>query len=153
MWDGLYEKHYNELVRYALSACKVQAEAEDLAQEVFVRAMQNEPVLEELSSGQRRAWLYRCLKNLLCDRFRRGQVENAYLAVIREDAAVFDPGMEAVENRLLLEKLTPEDRALFYLRFEEGYNASELAEIFGVPSGTIRARLSRMRKILKTMIQ
>ena len=55
--------------------------------------------------------------------------------------------------QLLLAKLTPEDRALFHLRFEEGYNASELAEMFGVPSGTIRARLSRMRKTLKTMIE
>lgn len=153
MWESIYEKYYGELVRYALSSCKVQVEAEDLVQEVFVRAMHNELVLKELGPSQKRAWLYRCLKNLLCDRFRKGQVEMAYLTEIQEDAVAFDPGLEAVENRLLLDKLTSEDRTLFYLRFEEGYNAAELAEMFGVPAGTIRARLSRMRKNLKKMIE
>ena len=153
MWESLYNKHYGELCRYAVSVCKNQAEAEDAAQEVFVRAMQQESVLKELRSSQRRAWLYRSLKNLLCDRFRHAQLEESYIAALQEDRGAYDPGMEEVENRLLLAKLPPEDRALFHLRYEEGYKASELAEMFGVPAGTIRARLSRMRSVLKTMIE
>ena len=43
----------------------------------------------------------------------------------------------------------PEDRMLFHLRFEEGYNATELAEMLHLPPGTIRARLSRARSLLK----
>ena len=109
-------------------------------------------MLKELGSSQRRAWLYRSLKNLLCDRFRHAQLEESYIAALQEDRGAYDPGMEEVENRLLLAKLPPEDRALFHLRYEEGYKASELAEMFGVPAGTIRARLSRMRSVLKTMI-
>lgn len=153
MWESLYEKQYSELVRYAMSVCKNQAEAEDAAQEVFVRAMQQECVLEELSPSQRRGWLYRSLKNLLCDRFRHGRLEETYLVSSKDEMSVFDPGLEEVENRMLLARLSPEDRVLFHLRYEEGYNASELSEIFGVPSGTIRARLSRIRKTLKTMIE
>ena len=42
---------------------------------------------------------------------------------------------------------------LFHLRYEEGYNASELAELFHMPAGTIRARLSRCRNLLKTMLE
>lgn len=153
MWDALYEKHYPELLRYAAGACKNQAEAEDVAQEVFVKALQNADALEDLGPSQRRAWLYRSMKNLMCDRYRRTQLENAYLESRLEDSVAFDPGIQEAENRMLLSRLSPEDQALFHLRFEEGYNASELAEIFGVPSGTIRARLSRMRKNLKTMIE
>lgn len=152
MWDELYEKHYPELLRYAAAACKNQAEAEDVAQEVFLKALQNADTFEDLGPNQRRAWLYRALKNLMCDRYRRAQLENAYLESKQADAAYLEPGIQELENRMLLAKLTPEDRTLFHLRYEEGYNASELAEMFHMPTGTIRARLSRLRKLLKNML-
>lgn len=153
MWEDLYEKHYPELLRYAAVACKNQTEAEDVAQEVFLKALQNADTFEDLDPNQRRAWLYRALKNLMCDRYRRAQLEIGYLETREADVVRYDPGIQEAENRLLLAKLSPEDQALFCLRYEEGYNASELAEIFGVPAGTIRARLSRMRNHLKTIIE
>lgn len=153
MWEDLYEKHYPELLRYAAVACKNQTEAEDVAQEVFLKALQNADTFEDLAPNQRRAWLYRALKNLMCDRYRRAQLEMAYLETREADVVRYDPGIQEAENRLLLAKLSPEDQALFCLRYEEDYNASELAEIFGVPAGTIRARLSRMRNHLKTIIE
>lgn len=153
MWEELYEKHYPELLRYAVAACKNLAEAEDVAQEVFLKALQNPDTFQDLGPSQKRAWLFRSLKNLMCDRYRRGQLENAYLEARQEQAEYWDPGIQETENRLLLAQLTPEDRTLFHLRYEEGYSASELSEMFHIPAGTIRARLSRMRKLLKNMLE
>lgn len=153
MWEELYEKHYPELLRYAVAACKNLAEAEDAAQEVFLKALQNPDTFQDLGPSQKRAWLFRTLKNLMCDRYRRGQLENAYLEARQEQAEYWDPGIQETENRLLLAQLTPEDRTLFHLRYEEGYSASELSEMFHIPAGTIRARLSRMRKLLKNMLE
>ena len=153
MWEELYEKHYKELLRYAVAACKNLAEAEDVAQEVFLKALQNPDTFQDLGPSQKRAWLFRTLKNLMCDRYRRGQLENAYLEARQEQAEYWDPGIQETENRLLLAQLTPEDRTLFHLRYEEGYSASELSEMFHIPAGTIRARLSRMRKLLKNMLE
>ena len=153
MWEELYEKHYKELLRYAVAACKNLAEAEDVAQEVFLKALQNPDTFADLGPSQKRAWLFRTLKNLMCDRYRRGQLENAYLEARQEQAEYWDPGIQETENRLLLAQLTPEDRTLFHLRYEEGYSASELSEMFHIPAGTIRARLSRMRKLLKNMLE
>lgn len=153
MWEELYEKHYKELLRYAAAACKNLAEAEDAAQEVFLKALQNPDTFQDLGPSQKRAWLFRTLKNLMCDRYRRGQLENAYLEARQEQAEYWDPGIQETENRLLLAQLTPEDRTLFHLRYEEGYSASELSEMFHIPAGTIRARLSRMRKLLKNMLE
>lgn len=153
MWEDVYEKLYPELLRYAAAACQNQAEAEDVAQEVFLKALQNADTFEDLGPNQRRAWLYRALKNLMCDRYRRAQLENTYLEAQETEAFAMDVGIQELENQMLLAKLTPEDRSLFHLRYEEGYNASELAEMYGIPAGTIRARLSRMRKLLKTMIE
>ena len=77
MWEELYGKHYPELVHYAAAACKNQMEAEDIAQEVFLRALQNADLFEDLGPSQKRAWLFRRLKKLLCDRYRRAALENA----------------------------------------------------------------------------
>ena len=152
MWDELYEKHYPELLRYACAACKNQAEAEDAAQEVFLKALQNASDFLEMGPSQRRAWLFRTLKNHLYDRYRRTALENAYLQAQEMEETYLEPGLQEVENRLLLERLSPEDRTLFHLRYEEGYNASELAQMFHLPPGTVRARLSRTRTLLKTML-
>ena len=153
MWEALYKAHYPELLRYCAAACHDPALAEDLTQEVFLKALQNVDTFEGLGPSQRRAWLFRTLKNLMCDRYRRGQLENAYLEARQEQAEYWDPGIQETENRLLLAQLTPEDRTLFHLRYEEGYSASELSEMFHIPAGTIRARLSRMRKLLKNMLE
>lgn len=152
MWEELYRKHYSELVRYAASAGKNQAEAEDIAQEVFLKALQNAALFEDLGPNQKRAWLFRTLKNLLCDRYRRMALEHAYLENRTEEAAYLEPGIQEAENVLVLAALSSEDRMLFHLRYEEGYNASELSQMFHIPTGTIRARLSRCRKLLKTML-
>ena len=153
MWEELYTRHYPELLRYAAAACKNQTEAEDVAQEVFLKAMQNADVLQDLGPSQRRAWLFRSLKNLMCDRYRRAQLETAFLESREGESVYWEPGIQETENRLLLAQLSQEDRVLFHLRYEEGYNASELAEMFRMPAGTIRARLSRCRNILKTMLE
>lgn len=153
MWEELYQKHYPELVRYACAACKNQAEAEDVAQEVFLRALQNGDLFEDLGPSQKRAWLFRSLKNLMCDRYRRTALENAYLESRPEEDAYLEPGLQEAENAMLLAALSSEDRMLFHMRYEEGYNASELSELFHIPTGTIRARLSRCRTILKKMME
>ncbi len=153
MWEELYERHYPELKRYASAACKSTAEAEDIAQEVFLKALQNAALFEDLGPSQQRAWLYRALKNALCDRYRRRKLENVYLEQQWEEETYIDPGLQEAENQMLLAQLPPEDRTLFYLRYEEGYNATELAELFGIPAGTVRARLSRCRKLLQTMLK
>lgn len=149
MWEELYERHYKELKRYATGICRDPELAEDLTQETFVKALQSGDVFGDLGPSQRRAWLYRALKNLICDRYRRAKLESDYLDTLQAETAYWEPGIQAAENQLLLATLTPEDRALFHLRYEEGYNASELAEMFHVPPGTIRARLSRTRSLLK----
>ena len=153
MWEELYEKHYPELLKYAAAACKSRTEAEDLAQEVFLKALQNADIFQDLGPSQRRAWRYRTLKNSICDRWRRAKQEESYLENLEREECYQEPGMEAVENALLLASLSGEDRALFHLRYEEGYNATELSQMLGIPAGTIRARLSRMRTLLKTMLE
>ena len=153
MWEEIYQHHYPELLRYCLGACRDQELAEDIVQETFLKALQSADTCEDLGPSQRRAWLYRTMKNLICDRYRRAVLESQYTQTLEEDVICLDPGIQQTENDMVLRHLTPEDRMLFTLRYMEGYNASEISEMLGIPTGTIRARLSRCRKYLKTMME
>lgn len=92
------------------------------------------------------------VKNLIVDRYRRHVQEEHYIYGIRKEEEVEESGYGTAEVCMLLEKLPQQDRALFQLRYLEGYNASELAEIFNLPTGTVRSKLSRSRTLLKKLI-
>ena len=153
MWDEIYQRNYPELLKYCMAACRDRELAEDLVQETFLKALQNAGVFEELGPSQCRAWLYRTMKNLLYDRYRRALLEAQHLQQTDEETVYLEPGIQQTENELILQMLTPEDRMLFTLRYMEGYNASEIAEMLHINPGTIRAKLSRCRKILKNMME
>ena len=152
VWEDLYESHSRELLKYLIRGGVEEQAAQDLVQETFLRALQNAHVIEDLGPSQRRAWLFRTMKNLLYDRYRHQQVEDAYIQALPENGQYLDPGLQEIETELLLQKLAPEDAVLFRMRYQEGYNASELSELFGIPTGTIRARLSRCRQLLKKLV-
>lgn len=149
MWDEIYQKYYPELLRWCAAACHDTALAEDLAQETFLKALQNVDTFGDLGPSQRRAWLFRTMKNLLVDHARHTSMETQYAQRYPETEIAVEPGYEQVEEALLLGQLSGEERTLFHLRYVEGFNATELSEMLHMPPGTIRARLSRCRKILK----
>ena len=152
MWEALYEKYHNELARYCYGICHDLEEAQDLVQETFLRALQSGDLFPDLGPQQQRAWLYRTVRNLMVDRFRRAALEERTLPNLQEPEDREEAGYGSVEAQALLERLSPEDRALFTLRYQQGYTASELAELLNQPPGTIRCRLSRIRgKLQKEM--
>lgn len=148
MWEELYEDYYKELVAYGARMTGSQELAEDLVQETFVKALMNTEVVADLSTNQRRAWLYRTFKNLFFDRYRRVVLEQEYEQSWQPDY-LEDQGMQEIENAILLQSLTPQDRAIFQLRYFDGYSAEEISQMMDLPPGTIRSKLSRCRKSLQ----
>lgn len=152
MWEEIYTTYYGELFRFACGLCQSQAQAEDLVQEVFIRALQNGDTFEDLGKSQRRAWLYRALKNLIIDWARRAVLEQQYAQLYPKETATVETGFTAAETMELLLKLPEPDRSLFRMRYLEGYSAEELAVLFRLPPGTIRSKLSRSRSRLKKLL-
>ena len=148
LWEELYEDHYKELVAYGSRMSGSKELAEDLVQETFVKALMNTEVVEDLSPSKRRAWLFRTFKNLFFDRYRRVILENEYEQSWQPEY-LEDQGIQEIDNAMLLQSLKPEDRAIFQLRFFDGYSAEEISEMVNLPPGTIRSKLSRCRKYLK----
>lgn len=152
MWEELYEAHYKELIAYGSRMSGSKELAEDLVQETFVRALMNAATIEDLSPTKQRAWLYRTFKNLFFDRYRRAVLENEYQQSWQPEY-IDDPGMQEVENAMLLQSIQPQDRAIFQLRYFDGYSAEEISRMLELPPGTIRSKLSRCRKYLKQSLE
>lgn len=144
MFEQIYSLYYQELTKYIRKQTGSMEEAEDVVQECFIRALEHEDALEQLQPAQQRAWLYRTAKNILIDRIRRQKAEPE----LHEPGITTEDYSEVMVMQLC-EVLPPEDRAIFYLRYFEGYHASELAEMFGQTPSNIRTRLLTARNRLK----
>lgn len=145
MIGTLYASYFQEITRFLLSLTRNQAEAEDLAQDTFMRAMRYADLFLDMSQAQCRGWLYRTARNLFIDHARRSKRESP---LSPEEEGGYDDTSQVYVAQML-SFLPVEDRAMFTLRYFEGHNASELAELFGIPASTIRSRLMKSRSILQ----
>ena len=152
MWEELYEDHYKELVAYGTRMSGSKELAEDLVQETFVKALMNTETVADLSPSKQRAWLFRTFKNLFFDRYRRAILESEYEQNWQSEY-IEDPGMQEIENAMLLQSIKAQDRAIFQLRYFDGYSAEEISQMMNLPPGTIRSKLSRCRKFLKQNLE
>jgi RNA polymerase sigma-70 factor, ECF subfamily len=142
MIDKLYGKYYEHLLWYCINLSdNNRALAEDIVQDTFMRALENAHVLNELNELQCRSWLYKTAKNIFIDKFRRISKEpQPKVQMMKED------DLSEILVRQLCNQLPGEERTLFLMRYIDGYNSSELGEMFDLPSSTVRARLSSARK-------
>lgn len=149
MIEALYEKLGEELFCYCLCLTDGdQALAGDLMQEAFLRAIIHVETLEPLHEKQRRAWLYKTVRNLFLDKMRKSAYEwRKQEALVKEERD--DHAFDWLEAEQILLLLPVELRTLFRMRYIEGYNAAELGELFQLPPSTVRGKLSAAKKILR----
>ena len=149
--EELYQETQDALLRYCVSLAHDQSAAEDLWQETFLRAWTHMGELAELKPEQRKAWLRRTARNLWIDNLRKRSRET-FPGDEALEMASFEEDFTRGEVQQLLNCLPPEEGPLFRMRYFEGWNAAELGEIFDLPPGTVRSRLSSARKRLRKML-
>lgn len=150
--EELYGKYYQELVRVCVSLAHDRSAAEDLAQETFLRAWTHLGEFQELKSEQRKAWLRKTARNLWIDQTRKNRRET-FPGAEELELVPFQEDFSRGEVAYLMNCLPPEEGPLFRMRYFEGYNATELGEIFDLPPGTVRSRLSSARRRLKKLMK
>ena len=132
-----------------------RADAEDVAQETFLRAYQKSSSLRE--SGKFRAWVNRIAFRLALNRQRgmrrRLARDHSWHAAGPGEAAV-DASKNA-EQRLLVARLRDEIaglpekfRDVLQLSIVEDMDANDVGMVLGIPAGTVRSRLHAARKML-----
>ena len=152
--------HLDRLLAFAVRRTNVRADAEDAVQEACGRAWLG---LDELRDPTRvRAWLYRILRSVLSETEERSTRRRQLVSITRleeahDDLVSSDSDMvfEEVAARLTgdevraaLEQLPDDFATVVELHDIDGFKYHEIAEIVGVPIGTVMSRISRGRRLL-----
>lgn len=164
-FEQIVRPHFDRLYRLAWRLCGGKAQAEDLFQELLIKAYGK---LDDLVAlDQPGAWLCRVMYNLFVDEHRRFQrqrlivVDEGHLpgAGIADLPGLHNPELDAerddVYERLdtALGELSVEHRTVVLLHDTEGYKLSEIHELTGVPVGTVKSRLHRARARLREILE
>ena len=145
----LYEEYELELRRYAGRLARDPDRAEDLVQEAFIRAMGHLDLLGLLEPYQRRAWLYRTLKNLFLDEESARQREEALLEQMAQDVPLAGYRPQEIIWPDPFDLVPEKYRDLVRKRYVLGMTSQEIADELGIPAATVRSRLHLALKHLR----
>jgi RNA polymerase sigma-70 factor, ECF subfamily len=149
--------HLDSLYGTALRLTRNEADAHDLVQDTYVKAFR---ARRQFKPGTNlKAWLFTILHNTFRNRRRDSGRDPVEVDSERVDlAAPADPG-ESPEEHLLRESMGPDLQAALdalpeafreavWLRDVEEFPYAEIAEMIGIPVGTVMSRISRGRRML-----
>ncbi|HLV80954.1 MAG TPA: RNA polymerase sigma factor [Chthonomonadaceae bacterium] len=153
--DRLISRYRQRVVRLATHVLRRPEEAEDVAQEAFVRAFRNLRAFR----GECRfyTWLYAIVVRICLDRRRLARWETEMPAEALSETEEDPAPDEGVEMRLLVEtlldRLSPPMRAMLVLRELEGLEYEEIARVLQIPVGRVRWRLHTARAQFRELWQ
>ncbi len=141
-------RNINTVMKLAVTYVRNYSEAEDAAQEVFLKLFTENKVFDDHESEK--AWLIRVTINHCLNRrrsvwfSRRTELdENICSEMQPEESGIFEE-VAALPNKY---------RAVIHLYYYEGYSIEEISRITGIKSATVRTRLRRGREMLKGKLE
>jgi len=160
-FEVLVTTHAQYVYNLALRVVRNPAEAEDLSQEAFLRAWKSLPSFRQ--EAQFSTWLYRIVTNLCFNRLPRLKKELQDIT-LEEGALDLPDHRQNVEARLLsremkthlhkaIDNLPQTFRLLITLRHLQAMSYTDIAQVTGMPLGTVKTGIFRARALLREAIQ
>lgn len=163
-WEDLVKAHTRRVYAICYRFTGKESEAQDLTQDVFLRVFKSVKSFRA-GEGSFSVWLSRLTRNLLIDNYRRTKMERATDSIEEQLPMIETRAMESRTDAVLagreasevlqsaLAKLSPELRETVILRDLEEMEYREIAQILGVPEGTVKSRLNRGRGELARILR
>ena len=155
-FEWLMNRYRDRAIRLATHILRRPTEAEDVAQEAFIRAFAQ--IRNFRGDAAFYSWLYTIVARLCLNRMRQPRWFREWESAKEEQAYTGGAGMEKEEQyaeRLLIEsvldQLSPPLRAALALRELEGMDYDEIAFALNIPVGTVRSRLNAARGQFRTL--
>ena len=154
---SLYDEYFDRIAHYIYVRLGDRNEAEDLAGEVFLKA------LESLKSYKERgipmqAWLFKIAHNLVVDHLRKVTkrktvpLDTVQIKTVEDPVAMAEKSIEIERVNEAMQKLTPEQREVVRLRFFGGLSSKEVGAILRKSDGAVRemqrAAVEKLRGLL-----
>jgi RNA polymerase sigma-70 factor (ECF subfamily) len=154
---GLYEEYYDKIARYVYVHIGNREEAEDIASEVFLKALKSLKSFREQGVPMQ-GWLFRIAHNLTVDYLRKMDKRRTVpidSVVLRANDDPVDTAEENIEFERVTEamkQLTTEQREVITLRFFGGLTSKEVGGVLGKGDGAVRemqrAAIEKLRGIM-----
>lgn len=156
---GLYQDYYDKIARYAYVHIGNRTEAEDIAGEVFLKALRSLKSYQERGAPMQ-AWLFRIAHNMVVDYLRKMTkrktvpIDTVPIEGSVDPASVAEKNVEFERVTRAMEQLTREQREVLGLRFFGGLTSKEAGSILNKSHGAVRemqrAAIEKLRQILVT---
>lgn len=155
-FQNLVDLHYAPLYRFAMSLTRSEMDAADLVQETFLIWAHKGHQLQDVSKAK--AWLFTTLHRKFLESARRSS-RFPHLEITAAEEELPDVEVE-LANQLdgqtllnLLGSVDPQFQAAVALFYLEDYSYAQIADILQVPLGTVKSRIARGLKQLKSLIR
>jgi RNA polymerase sigma-70 factor (ECF subfamily) len=155
-FEQLYRENVNRVYALSLRMTADEARAEDMTQEVFIRAWEKMSTFRGDSSFS--TWLHRLAFNLIIQN-RRSDIRRLARVSALPELDGLDRGRSdaPAEPRIDIERaiatLPPGARTVFVLHDVEGFKHEEIARTTGCAVGTVKAQLHRARRLLRKVLE
>jgi RNA polymerase sigma-70 factor (ECF subfamily) len=155
-FEQIYRENVGRVYAICLRILANSARAQELTQDVFVRAWEMIGTFRGESAFS--SWLYRLAVNVVLVDLRAKQRRTARV-LVTDDLSPYDrneniinPG-STIDLERAMAALPEQARAVFVLHDVEGYRHDEIATLMGVATGTSKAQLHRARKLLREALE
>ena len=140
--DELISMYYQEILRYCIWHAPDRTQAEDAAQETFLKAVK---YLGNFGfSGKFRAFLYKIAANTCIDMQKNKWNQHTALEDLQEEPSYVEKDFKNVEEELVICSLVKNLE-----RFGQNLKLREIAEIVGLPMRTVQSRLKVSLKVIE----
>lgn len=154
VFEQYFKKLYFLVYRVAFMQMKGHADAEDVAQEVFVRLLKYKPQFE--NEEHEKAWFIRTTMNI-CKDIQKSKWHSTTVSIDRipeTEKKYFPlPYMKEDETLWAVLELQESYRDCLYFFYYEGYTIKEIAQIMKIPENTVKTNLKRGREALKKTLE
>ena len=161
--DAIGVEHLDGLYSYALVLSRNHADAEDLVQQTYVRAMQAMGRLR--ADSNTKSWFFTILRNIWVKQLRKRQsgprifetdMDNSFANEMagpsKSSHDLYVSNTESEQLRAAIQELPVDFREVIVLRECEELSYQEIASIVGCPAKTVKSRLGRARATLRIVL-
>ena len=154
-FNELYKKYREELLNIAYHMTKNYSDAEDIVQDVFLKAY------EQFNTSKGTpffAWAYEVLKNAVYNKTKKSNTEDkvedkAKSVYVRRNCKSEDDYLMEDEIKRSIKRLPAKYSLVIWQHYIEGLSCKEIAEKFNIAEGTVKKRLYIGKKLLKERLK
>lgn len=152
--ESLWDEHYEEIQKFVRRRTKSDADAEDIVQNVFIKAYQGMSLLKE--EDKSRAWLFQIARNCIVDHYRKARRTEPLpetMQLAQEEPMDDGDSLEAAEDmRSILSYLPEKYREALELADLKGMSQKQLSEYLNISYSGAKSRVQRGRELVKVMM-